>query len=72
MKRKPSYRLTNGTEATNIEAYLADWQRFRDALGDLGLRVVAFDPALTVCDAGSNGGTFTLPIYAAKRLLNLD
>lgn len=71
MKRKPTYGLTNGTETTDVDAYLADWQRFRDALGALGLRVVAFDPNFTVCDAESNGGTFTLPLYAAKRLLNL-
>ena len=71
MNRKQTYTLTDGTETTDVDAYIADWGKFRTALENFGLRVIGFDPSFTVCDAATNGGTFTLPLYAAKRILNL-
>jgi hypothetical protein len=69
---KTHYRLTDGTVTKNARAYLDDWNHYAKILAErLKLRTIGFDPDFLVCDAEIGGGSFTLPLYAVKRIINL-
>lgn len=38
----------------------------------MGFRVVGFDPYIALCDAETGNGYFQLPIYAAKKFIQLS
>lgn len=63
-------KLPDGTYTTDVDKFSSEWMKIRKPFEDLGFRVIGFDPGIAMCDAGTNAGSFDLPMYAAKRLID--
>lgn len=63
------HRLPDGTWTTDIDLFVREWDKIRKPFEALGFRVIGFDPGIALCDAKTNGGTFDIPLYAAKRII---
>ena len=63
-------RLPDGTYTADVDQFSAEWDKLRKPFEALGLRIVAFDPGIVLCDNTKEfGRSFELPIYAAQRII---
>lgn len=64
------FRLPDGTYIRDCVKFSGEWDRLRKPIESLGFRVIAFDPGIVLRDEKTNGGSFELPLYAAKRFID--
>lgn len=64
-------RLPDGSYTKDENIFSDEWDRFRKPLEAMGFRVVGFDPHIGLCDAKTGNGYFQLPLYAAKKFIDL-
>ena len=62
-------RLPDGTWTNDIDLFAAEWDKIRKPFEALGFKTIGFDPGIALCDEKTNNGTFDLPLYAAKRII---
>jgi len=62
-------RLPDGTWTKDINLFTREWDKIRKPFEALGFRVIGLDPGIALCDEKTNAGTFDLPLYAAKRII---
>ena len=63
-------RLPDGTYTADVDQFSAEWDKLRKPFEALGLRTVAFDPGLVLCDNTKEyTRPFELPTWAAKRII---
>lgn len=65
-------RLPDGSYTRDEELFSEEWGKLRRPLEAMGFRVVGFDPYIALCDAETGNGYFQLPIYAAKKFIQLS
>ena len=64
-------RLPDGSYTKNVNLFSDEWDRLRKPFEAMGFRVVGFDPHIALCDAETGNGHFQLPLYAAKKFIEL-
>lgn len=64
-------RLPDGTYTADDARFSEEWDRIRKPFEAMGFRVVGFDPHIALCDAETGNGHFQLPMYAAKKFIEL-
>jgi hypothetical protein len=60
-----------GKITKRFDLYVKEWNKFLIPLENMGFNIISFDPSITLCDKKTMGGAFQIPLYAAKRLLNI-
>ncbi len=64
-------RLPDGTYTSDVNQFSAEWDEFGIPFKDLGLRMVAFDPGIVLCDArDADLPACEIPLYIAKRIID--
>lgn len=64
-------RLPDGTYTSDVNQFSAEWDEFGIPFKDLGLRMVAFDPGIVLCDArDADLPACEMPLYIAKRIID--
>ena len=53
-----------------FDLYLKEWDMIIKPLEKMGFDIISFDPSITLCDK-TGAGSFQIPLYAVKRLLNI-
>ncbi len=66
-----TYKMPNGKFTDRFDLYLKEWNKIIKPLEKKGFDIIGFDPSITMCDKKTGGGVFHIPLYAAKRLLNI-
>jgi len=64
-------RLPDGSYTNDVERFSDEWNRLRKPFEAMGFRVTGFDPHISLCDAETGNGHFQLPMYAAKKFIEL-
>jgi len=69
--RTELFRMPNGEITSDINLYAKSWKAMGEALeAKFGFVVPGFDPAFQIIPSADQwNGSFTLPLWAAKRLL---
>jgi len=63
-------RLPDGSYTLDVDHFSAEWDKLSKPFEALGLRMVAFDPGIVLCDAKDAGLTACeMPLYVAKRII---
>ena len=65
-------RLPDGTYTKDQDKFTEEWDNLRRPFQAMGFRVVGFGPYIALCDAKTGNGYFQLPIYAAKKFIQLS
>ena len=65
-------RLPDGSYTRDEELFSEEWDNLRRPFQAMGFRVVGFGPYIALCDAKTGNGYFQLPIYAAKKFIQLS
>ena len=65
-------RLPDGSYTRDEELFSEEWDNLRRPFRAMGFRVVGFGPYIALCDAKTGNGYFQLPIYAAKKFIQLS
>ena len=68
---KELLRLPDGSYTKDADLFSAEWDKLRKPFESMGFPVVGFDPHIALCDAETGGGHFQLPLYAAKKFIEL-
>ena len=64
-------RLPDGTYASDVDQFSAEWDKLRKPFEALGFYVIAFDPGLVLCNNDKEfSSSFELPAYAARRIID--
>jgi len=63
-------RLPDGTYTADADQFSEEWDKLGKPFEALGLRMVAFDPGIVLCDARDAGlPACEMPLYVAKRII---
>lgn len=63
-------RLPDGTYTSDVDQFSEEWDKLGKPFEALGLRMVAFDPGIVLCDARDAGlPACEMPLYVAKRII---
>jgi len=63
------FRLPDYTWTDDVDKFSDERDKIRKPFEGMGFRVIGFDPGITLCNTENDQGTFSLPIYAAKRFI---
>jgi hypothetical protein len=69
MTNKLSLILPDGSSTSKLEIFNSEWDKIIKPFEDMGFQLVGYSPGIFLCNKATGSGSFELPVYAAKRII---